>query len=251
MKNIMLMNMKIFPGLFNKPVTLFEKGDQTRIKEIREEINKLNNHLQESDSEPDNKNPCSTYNNNILNMSLDDNEKWKNNYDENINKCRENDICVIKDKQTLNGECEGSKKCINDYYKVYIDTDEDVDKDFSSKYCPSSSKDCKFNQINTDDMSNNLTDLSEFGFAKTMKSMSNITFDTLNELKNMAIKSRNELASNVDIEKNNDSKKSSDNDSEKKSNRQICVRDTDKLRIKIKDLNNELKNLVGYSITLG
>ena len=128
-------NMRILPGLFNKPIIIFEKGDEKKIKSIKEEIYKLNQELIKSDNET----PCSEYNNKILNMSLDDNDKWKENYDNYINKCSNSDVCDVDNTQILKGKCTGSKSCTNNFYKNYKNTNEEIDSGFIDKYCPSSS----------------------------------------------------------------------------------------------------------------
>ena len=108
----------IFPGLFDEPLTLLERGDNSQIEEIDKEIKSLEEILNDTSL----KNICQGHNTEFNKIDKSGNE-YIEDYNKIINNCK-NDGCQIDASEEM-GKCEGGSdnRCIDDYITYYRDND--------------------------------------------------------------------------------------------------------------------------------
>ena len=123
----------IFPGLFDEPITLFERGDN-QIHEINEEIELLEKQLKNYNEEKMNT-VCNKYNSKISGIT-GSGDNYYNQYFNLVNSCK-NAGCSI-DKEQAMGQCKGKSKNTDDpkCKKAYIIN---YSKNMTKHACPSAS----------------------------------------------------------------------------------------------------------------
>jgi len=136
----------IFPGLFDDPLTLFERGDNNQIKKIDEEIELLEKQILDI-NDKGLINVCQDHNLKFNDLPTDTDEYIKG-YNNIIQECQ-NDGCNINSSEVM-GECvslndrneENDKECLDNYVNQYRSSNTDIHNGCSEK---NTTLPCSFN----------------------------------------------------------------------------------------------------------